>query len=110
MSWQMKTPVASLDVMGAIPDYISADDPRSAREQFDAHYAFAGGWQPFKGFDLVDGVLHSNRPDSPEDGPPDEPLEPLSQFRLRDELVRFYRHDWISIEQPDGGFEVARID
>jgi hypothetical protein len=110
MTGNPKHPQSTLEALGAIPTYISTDDPRPAREQFDAHYAFAGGWQPFKGFDLVDGVLHSNRPDNPEDGPPDEPLEPLSQFRLREELVRFYRHNWISIEQPDGSFEVARLD
>ena len=59
---------------------------------------------------MLEGALHSNLPDNPKDGPPDEPLEPLTQFRLRDELVRFYRHNWISIEQPDGSFEVARLD
>jgi hypothetical protein len=110
MSWQMKSPHASAAVMGAIPTYISVDDPRPAREQFDAHYAFAGCWSPTRSFDLVDGVLYSNRPDNPEDGPPDEPLEPLSQCRLRDEVIRFYRHDWVSIEQTDGSFEVARLD
>ena len=110
MTWKPLHPNFTPASLGAIPAYLSVHDPRPAREQFDAHYAFAGGWSSYSGFDMVDGVLHSNRPDNPEDGPPDEPLEPLSQCRLRDELIRFYRHDWVSIEQPDGSFEVARLD
>ena len=110
MTWKPLHPNFTPASLGAIPAYLSVHDPRPAREQFDALYAFAGGWSSYSGFDIVDGVLHSNRPDNPEDGPPDEPLEPLSQFRLRDEVIRFYRHDWVSIEQPDGSFEVARLD
>ena len=110
MTWKPLHPIFTPESMGWIPTFLSAEDPRSARDQFDAHYAFAGGWSPTRSFDLVDGVLRSSLPDNPEDGPPDEPLEPLSFCRLRDEVIRFYRHDWVSIEQPDGSFEVARLD
>jgi hypothetical protein len=29
---------------------------------------------------------------------------------LRDEEIRFYDYSWLAIVQPDGSFEVARVD
>ena len=88
--------------LGNIVSFVDADDPRSAREQLDAGYKFAGGWFPFKGFRLhADNSLHY---------PLDHPLMPLAQARLRDELIVFYDHAWVAIIQPDRSFEVCRMD
>ena len=43
MTWKPLHPNFTPASLGAIPAYLSVNDPRPAREQFDAHYAFAGG-------------------------------------------------------------------
>jgi len=42
--------------------------------------------------------------------PGDPILAPLAQAKLRDELIVFYRHALVAIIQPDGSFEVSRVD
>jgi hypothetical protein len=42
--------------LGLLPDFIDQNDPRSAREQFDANYGHGGGWHPIDGFIHRKGV------------------------------------------------------
>ena len=43
--------------------------------------------------------------------PGDPPLKPIAAVsRLRDEVILFYPHDWLCVVQPDGSFEVSRVD
>jgi hypothetical protein len=102
MVWEQLHPEMTFARLGFIPMYVDDTDPRSAREQFNDHYSFAGGWRPFKGHTLdADNRLHY---------PEDPPLIPLAQTRLRDELIVFYDHAWIAVIQPDRTFEVCRMD
>jgi hypothetical protein len=90
------------DHLGYVAFFLNIDDPRPAREQFDTAYRHGGGWSPFKG--------HAMLPNGNLKYPGDPPTRLLAETRLRDEVIRFYEHSWIAIVQPDGGYEIARLD
>ena len=92
-----------MDIIGYLPTFVSAADPRPAREQMDDAYAHGGGWRPSNGFalDANDGSLHY---------PDDPPMPVLAAAELRDETINVYPHAWVGIVQKDGSFEVCRMD
>lgn len=90
------------EALGFIPQFLTHADPRPAREQFDTGYVHGGGWTPFNGFTQnKDGSLSY---------PGDPPMVVLAECKFRDEVVRFHECSWVSITQPDGSFEVCRMD
>ena len=90
------------DHVGMIPHWLDEADMRNAREQLDDHYQHGGGWRPFEGFKL-------NRDKSIEyDGDP--ALKPLAILKLRDEMIAIYQYGWVMILQPNGTFEICRMD
>lgn len=93
----------ALDMLGYIPLFLSEDDERPAREQFDANYVHGGGWSPLKGWHLTPVTGRIVYPGDP-------PLDPIAVTRLRDETIYVYPHSWIAIVQKDGSYEVARMD
>lgn len=101
MIWKIK-PGHDIDELGLIPSFLNEDDPRPAAQQIDAHYGHGGGWQPFKG--------HTMLPDGRLKYPEDPPLDWIGETKLRDEVIRMYQYAWVVIIQPDGSFEVSRID
>jgi hypothetical protein len=105
LDWKLLHPDMTLEHLGFIPLIIVAADHRSAKEQIADRYAHGGGWSPYRGFQMVAGgtLVH---PGDYED----EELRPLAEATLRDETIRFYDHSWVSIEQPDGSYEVSRMD
>lgn len=92
---------AIIDYIGPLLDMIDPADKRPAREQFDAKYHF-GGWQPIPGFTLNKDLSLKY--------PRDPALKSLAAVKLHDEMVVFYDHAIVAIVQPDGSFEVARMD
>lgn len=102
MIWTAKHPEMTRTHLGELPHFLSENDPRPAREQIDSNYAHGGGWSPFPGFTMLeDGNLSY---------PGDPPVRLLAETQLRDELIRFYEHDWLAIIQEDGSFEISRVD
>jgi hypothetical protein len=102
LTWQFLHPEMTPEHLGYLPSFLSEDDPRPAREQFDERYV--SGWNKFMGYRLgLDG-------DHTLYYPGDPPLQPLAQCQFRDELIVFYQHAWVAIIQPDRSFEVARMD
>lgn len=101
MTFLFATNHAALDAAGLIPSFLDDTDPAPARTQFDQKYV--GGWRPFLGheFDPYTGYLHY---------PEDPPLEPLCVIGFRDELIYIYPFAWVTIVQPDGSYETARMD
>jgi len=105
MMVQMRHPRATREHLGLIPYMLNPDDPRIAKEQFDASYAH-GGWHPQPGFELKpnDDLQYLQYPDDP-------PLKPLAEIHWgRDERVLIYEYGYVAIIQPDGSFEVCRMD
>lgn len=102
MMWKMMHPKATFDMLGYLPQFLSEEDPRSAREQLNANYPF-GGWQPFKGkFTMMENGNLAY--------PGDPPTILLAETKFREETIRFYQHSWVAVVQPDGTFEVCRMD
>jgi hypothetical protein len=89
--------------LGLIPSFLRSDDPRPAREQLADGYGFAGGWSPMRGFKLGEGAQSLLYPEDP-------PLPVLAETCLRDEIIRVYECAWVAVFQPDGSFEVARMN
>ena len=90
------------DICGFIPTFLSLADPRPAREQLDSAYQHGGGWRPQTGFTMHGGMsLHY---------PGDPAFRPLAMARFRDEKIVIYEHEYVAVIQPDGSFEVSRMN
>jgi hypothetical protein len=94
-----KKEMTNIEEWGLIITFLDGNDPRSAKEQFDAHY----GWQHFDGFTLNMESLELSYPDEP-------PLEPISIMLFRNEVIILYPHAWVLILQKDNSWEVCRMD
>ena len=88
--------------LGFLPSFLSESDPRTAREQLDANYQHGGGWSPMKGwtFGPADRLSYTGDP----------AMKPLAEMSLRGERVLIYPSAWVVVVQPDGSFEVSRMD
>lgn len=89
-------------LLGYIPTFLSEHDPLPAREQLDANYKHGGGWNPMAGWKM--GPEYSIK------YPGDPWLYPVAKLQLRDEIILVYEHAWVVVLQPDGSFEIARMD
>jgi hypothetical protein len=101
ITWYPKHPDACVDMLGYIPEFLSAIDPRPAAEQFDERYR-SGGWKPFKGFRMRDNG-NMRYPGDPE-------TRLLYEATLNAETIRVYESAWVAVVQPGGEFSVARLD
>lgn len=99
--FKMLHPRATHDMLGYVPGFFSEADPRPAREQINANYR--SGWFPLKGGRMT-----------PKTGlykyPGDPALMPIAVAKLRDETIYFYQYEMLSIVQPDGSYEIARVN
>jgi hypothetical protein len=100
--WRALHPIIRPEHLGFLPGMLDDEDPRPAREQFDANYQHGGGWRPFTGYRV--------NPDGSLSYPGDPPIYPLAMTMLRDERIMLYEHSWVGIFQPDGSAEIARMD
>ena len=103
MTWVKIDPRITPEHLGFLPSFLDEDDPRPAREQIDANYQHGGGWNPFDGFSFHRERLSLTYPGDP-------PVKPLAMTKLRDEVIIFYDYSWLLILQPDGTWEVSRVD
>jgi hypothetical protein len=102
MTWYAKHPQVTMDMLGFIPSFLNEEDKRPAKEQIDSNYSHGGGWSAFHGFTML--------PNGNLSYPGDPEVLLLAETKLRDETIRFYEHSWLCIIQPDGSFEIARVD
>lgn len=102
LDWIMLDPKMTPEMLGFIPKFLNENDPRPAREQFNENYAHGGGWSPFEGFTML--------PNGDLEYPGDPVYSLLAEAHLRDEKIRFYDYSWVAIVQPDGSFEISRMD
>jgi len=103
MIWYVLHPDATPEHLGFIPSFLNEDDPDPAAMQIDKNYQQGGGWQPLAGFTF-------NRKTHELSYPNDPPLHPLALALLRDEAIVLYEREWLLVLQPDGSYEVARVD
>ena len=101
MIWEL-SPGVTPEHLGILPGFLSELDPDPAWKQIDKNYGHGGGWRPFQGHVLQDDMSLKY--------PEDPPLHPLAHTKLRDEIIVFYECEWLVIIQPDGSYEVARVD
>lgn len=90
------------DIVGLVSLFIVTDEAVPAAKQLDQGYAHGGGWSPFNGF-IHEGDFILRYPGDPS-------MPPLAKCQLGDETILAYPHAWFAIFQPDGSFEVARMD
>ena len=91
--------------VGIIPQMLDADNPQSAAEQFDRNYQHGGGWRPMK-----PNKWQFNPQSLELTYPGDDPYKAKAGFSFREEQIYIYDHAWVCIVQPDGSFEVSRMD
>lgn len=89
--------------LGLLPSFLSLSDPRPTREQIDTNYAHGGGWFPMRGFKYNPAKRTLKYPGDPI-------LKPLAEAKLREEIILFYENAILPAVQPDGSFEVSRVD
>lgn len=95
------------DIVGFIPTMLSEHNPKKAAEQLDDGYQHGGGWRSFKGF-----TLHMDEPESKWyiEYPDDPRTRVLAKAKLRDELILICENAWVVVVQPDGSYEISRMD
>lgn len=100
--WEYLHEVVTREWLGLLPEMLNDANPAPAREQFDRGYQHGGGWRPFVGFKLLGNgcILY----------PGDPSLRPLARTQLRDEKITLFECSWVMIQQPDGSYEIARMD
>ena len=101
--------------LGVVPGFLDENDPRPAAAQFEAHYQ--GGWNPNRTgkVKLECQVLFNRKGESKHvhmvmTYPGDPPMPPVARLKFRDELIVSYEHSFFAVVQPDGTYEVARMD
>lgn len=90
--------------LGFLWEILQADDKRKVKEQLETNYAHGGGYRPFKGFKLDRMTMSLKYPGDPL-------MKPVAMTEIGDEKVFFYAEgSWLLIMQPDGEYEVTRVD
>lgn len=95
---------SNMEAAGFIIYFCDETDPRPAREQINEAYSHGGGWQPFDGFTFNYEALTLSYPGDPIIS------KVKSRAKLRDEELILFQYDWLVIRQPNGSWEVARVD
>jgi hypothetical protein len=111
--WELSKDAALIpDLVGFIPNMISADDPRPLKEQIAENYAHGGGWSPMDHWKLDPATGTITYPAVSVDDDPEEPevYKPIAKAVVRDETFYVYHLAWVCIVQKDGSFEVSRMD
>lgn len=101
--WVLLHPQANQEMLGYLPGFLDAGNPAPAKEQLDRNYRHGGGWNPFKGHKMSKDKLELRYPGDP-------PMRAIGVTTLRDETIIMYESGWVAIIQPDGSYEVARMD
>lgn len=83
-------------------------DQRPAKQQINERYRHGGGWHAMKGWKLH--LDKHNLELTSITYPGDPPQYPLASAMLNAELVILFPHDFLAVVQPNGNFEISRID
>lgn len=97
--WELN---GDIEELGLIPTFLNANDPKSAKEQFNTNYSHGGGWRAFEGF-RVDEDMSIQYPGDPK-------YHPIAKCRFRNENIYVYPYAWVLVMQDDGTHEMSRMD
>jgi hypothetical protein len=103
LHWEFLHPKMTDYFLGHIGKAMTESSPLSAREQINQLYPF-GGWRPTLG----DSIKHLGNYNLKYPGDP--VMRPIARAKLRDEIICIYQSEFWAVFQPDGSFEVARLD
>jgi hypothetical protein len=106
MIWTFLQPKATADHLGFLPGFLSEADPDPAAKQIDKHYQHGGGWRGAGGASQWQFNPHTFALKYPGD----PAMMPLAFSELRSEKIFFYDYAFVLILQPDGAFEISRVD
>lgn len=103
--WELVHPRADIDMLGYVPLFITRTSDVPLKKQFDAEYV--SGWKT-SASKWVRDTERNTLQGHPEDPP--FPMIARYQHKPTGELLEFYTSCFTAIVQPDGTFEVARLD
>ncbi len=103
LTWELLHPMMNDEYLGFIPSFLSSEDSRCAAEQIDQNYI--SGWRP-----TGTSSKFEHRGEGALKYPGDPVMKPIAKAQLRHETIYFYEHEWLAIFQPDGSFEIDRLD
>jgi len=92
--------------LGYIPQLLNRYSPLPAIKQLNIRYGHWGGWRPFEGFTLnneIEGEAFLEYAGDP-------PMREIGRGTLRKETIIVFDHAWVAVVQPNGDFEVSRMD
>lgn len=101
--WKFIHPQMTSEHLGFLPSFLDINNPKPAKEQFNDNYQHGGGWRPMTGKWTIFDNYKIKYPGDPM-------LKPLAMTKLRNETICFYDCAIVGIFQPDGSFEIARMD
>lgn len=94
---------SSIDWVGPyLPHWFNPNVEETAQQAIHRHYGHGGGWQPFHGFVMGPGNALAY--------PGDPKLYPVARATFRGQEIYVYEHSWIAVVNPDGSYEVCRVD
>jgi len=108
LTWVPMHPGVTFEMLGFIPSFLSIEDERPASQQIAASYI--SGWPVFHNSSYKDGFKLMEDGSMSIKYPGDPATLCLYMTKLRDEYIYFYQHAWLRISQPDGSWEIARLD
>lgn len=107
LTWKRTAFIASYyepeDYAGLVSLFVDTRSDEPASAQIDRHYAHGGGWRPISAFTMRPNTYIIQYPGDP-------PLRPMGVAQHNSELIIVYPDSMFAIVQPDGSFEVARLD
>ena len=102
LDWELLHPAMTRAHLGFLPTFVDADNPEPVAKQINQNYPF-GGWQPMGGWIRMEKDGSVRYPGDPK-------MKPLAKAMHGSEEVFFYESSWVAVRQPDGKFEIARLD
>jgi hypothetical protein len=102
-------PKATQETLGFIPGFLSDRNPAPAAEQLHAAYPHGGGWHPMTGW-TREAKPGKEMDDFTIKYPGDSAMRPIAYAKLREEIICFYDCAFVGIFQPNGTFEISRMD
>lgn len=98
---------ATPEYLGYLPEIILASDLRPVREQIKERYSHGVGWKPFTRFQVNLGMDSRAVLQYPGDPPI---LMSCECKHPNGETIQLFEGSWLRVIQPDGSYEISRVN